>query len=160
MVYAPQNQCAWRQLSQRVGRWTRNPAKSEDLLQTAFVRMLSSQRPVLNPHGFLLRAAGNLAIDEDRRERTRPTTALTPEHEQMLSCESPRPDAVLETRHRLQQVTAVLNRFPERTRRIFLMHRLEGCKYREIADREQISVSAVEKHIAKAALHIGELRDA
>jgi RNA polymerase sigma-70 factor (ECF subfamily) len=30
------------------------------------------------------------------------------------------------------------------------MHRIEGMKYREIAAAEQISLSAVEKHIAAA----------
>lgn len=40
------------------------------------------------------------------------------------------------------------------------MHRLDGCKYREIADRERISISAVEKHIAKATSGISQWRDA
>ena len=41
-----------------------------------------------------------------------------------------------------------------RTREIFLMHRLEGRKYREIASELGISPSAVEKHIARAMAHL------
>jgi RNA polymerase sigma-70 factor (ECF subfamily) len=36
------------------------------------------------------------------------------------------------------------------------MHRIEGLKYREIAARFGITVSAVEKHVAKAALSLAE----
>ena len=34
------------------------------------------------------------------------------------------------------------------------MHRIDGLKYREIAERLGITVSAVEKHVAKAALFL------
>ena len=34
------------------------------------------------------------------------------------------------------------------------MHRVEGLKYREIAAELGITVSAVEKHVAKAALFL------
>lgn len=37
-----------------------------------------------------------------------------------------------------------------RTRRILLGQRLDGLSYAELARREGISVSAVEKHVAKA----------
>jgi RNA polymerase sigma-70 factor (ECF subfamily) len=36
------------------------------------------------------------------------------------------------------------------------MHRLDGLKYRVIAERMGLSQSAVEKHIAKAALFLTE----
>jgi RNA polymerase sigma-70 factor (ECF subfamily) len=53
-------------------------------------------------------------------------------------------------RERLETVKFVLGQMPERTREVFLMHRLDGMKYREIAATFGISVSAVEKHIARA----------
>lgn len=49
-----------------------------------------------------------------------------------------------------------LEQLPERTRTIFLLHRIEGRKYREIAETIGISQSAVEKHIARAALFLAE----
>ncbi len=133
---------------------------AEDLLQTAFVRMLSYQEPVANPDNFLMRVAGNVAIDQDRRERTRRAEPLSVDLHEMLRSDDPLPDEALDARRRLEAVTAALDSLPERTRRIFLMHRLDGYKYREIAELEAISISAVEKHIAKAALFIGGWRDA
>ena len=69
---------------------------------------------------------------------------------------SPLQDEVLAARARLERVSQGLNRLTPRTREIFLMHRLENLKYREIAQRLGISQSAVEKHIARAALFLTE----
>jgi DNA-binding NarL/FixJ family response regulator len=43
-----------------------------------------------------------------------------------------------------------------RTREVFLMHRIEGLRCREIASRLGISQRSVEKHIARAALFLAE----
>lgn len=159
MSYAPVNQAAWKQLSRRVERRTRRSGRADDLLQAAFVRMLSYQQEVINPEGFLLRVAGNVAIDEDRRDQVHRAEPLSPVVANMVRCHDPLPDEALEWRRRLAAVTEALDTLPERTRRIFLMHRLDGFKYREIAEKEKISVSAVEKHIARAALFISGWRD-
>lgn len=59
-------------------------------------------------------------------------------------------------RERLVRVKEGLAKLPPRTREIFLMHRLAGFKYREIAAQYGISQSAVEKHIAEAVLFLTE----
>ena len=59
-------------------------------------------------------------------------------------------------RVRLERVREGISRLTPRTREVFLMHRLDDMKYREIAERLGISQSAVEKHIAKAALFLTE----
>lgn len=159
MTYAPQDQNAWLQMSRRVERWTRRPGKAEDLLQSAYARMLAYDQPVAKPDSFLLRVAGNIAIDEDRRARGRPAEPLSLDLQDMLRCDDPLPDEALDSQERLAAVTDALDGLPERTRRIFLMHRLDGFKYREIAAIEAISISAVEKHIAKAALAISGWRE-
>ena len=65
---------------------------------------------------------------------------------------------MIAARERLKVVGAALDRLPQRTRASFLMHRIDGLKYREIAERLGVSQSAVEKHIARAALALGEAR--
>ena len=49
-----------------------------------------------------------------------------------------------------QQVNAVIDTLPERCREVFLLSRFEGLKNREIAEKLNISTTAVEKHISKA----------
>ena len=39
---------------------------------------------------------------------------------------------------------------PPRTKEAFLLYRLSGCSYREIAGRMGISISGVDKHIRRA----------
>ena len=43
-----------------------------------------------------------------------------------------------------------LDAMPERTRIVFLLHRVDELPYREIAVRLGISIPAVQKHVAKA----------
>lgn len=45
-----------------------------------------------------------------------------------------------------------LLRLSERTRDIFLAHRVDGLSYQEIARQHQVSVSTVERHVAKALM--------
>jgi RNA polymerase sigma-70 factor (ECF subfamily) len=69
----------------------------------------------------------------------------------------PTPDEDLAVIQRLDQVRAVLDLLKPRTREIFLMHRLDGHSSAQIAASFGISVSAVEKHIARAVLALMSL---
>jgi RNA polymerase sigma factor (sigma-70 family) len=77
-----------------------------------------------------------------------------------LPDEGPALDEVIDGHARLDRVRSGLAQLSPRTREIFLMHRLDNMKYREIAVRLGLSQSAVEKHIAKAALFLGEWMEA
>lgn len=49
-----------------------------------------------------------------------------------------------------EQIQHVIDNLPERSKEIFLLSRFQGLKNREIADKLQISTTAVEKHLSKA----------
>lgn len=127
-------------------------AEAEDLLHEAFVRFeqLRRKTAVADPAGFLLHAAANLAVDQYRKRRH-----LAPEPFELacagIADPAPAIDEVLFARDRLDRVQQALDSLSARTRAVFLMHRIEGRKYREIAASVGISQSAVEKHIARAA---------
>lgn len=58
----------------------------------------------------------------------------------------------------IRRIEAALDKLPARRRDIFLLHRCAGLSYRQIAACYGISEKRVERHIAKAMLHIaGEL---
>ena len=61
---------------------------------------------------------------------------------------------ILESRQSLQTAVAALQTLPERTRDIFVLRRLEGHAYRDIANQFGISVSAVEKRMVRAVQHL------
>jgi RNA polymerase sigma factor (sigma-70 family) len=151
----PLSRQVWNRLIREVRSRTRGRADAEELLHAAYLRLMRyrAQQAVENVDAFLVRTAVNIGVDNYRHDRF--TADLPPD--EMAICEnSPLQDEVLAARARLQRVREGLARLTPRTREIFLMHRLDDLKYREIAERLGISQSAVEKHIAKAALFLTE----
>jgi RNA polymerase sigma factor (sigma-70 family) len=125
-------------------------ATASDLVQELFLRFW--RRPEVKVEAldtYLLRCAGNLAIDHLRSEssRERVAEAAVPVSEASLA---QAPEQAVEVDHDLQRIEATLRALPERTRQIFLLNRIHGCKYSEIAKAMQLSQSAVEKHMMRA----------
>jgi RNA polymerase sigma-70 factor (ECF subfamily) len=132
---------------------TRGRSDAEELLHAAYLRLLRyrARHAVEIVAAFLVRTAVNIGVDTYRHDRFIADVAP----DDVGACEnSPLQDEVLASRVRLERVREGLSRLTPRTREIFLMHRLDDMKYREIAERLGISQSAVEKHIAKAALFL------
>lgn len=129
---------------------SRRPQDASDYLNDAYVRMSEHGAPIRNFEAFMVRVAVNLARDEQRRHRRRQVS--TDEDLDAIADAGPLPEEILDVRQRLKAVQAILSRLHPRTRQILLMHRLDGLRYRDIAERLGISESAVEKHMAKAAL--------
>ncbi|MGE7991203.1 RNA polymerase sigma factor [Pseudomonas sp. NPDC089554] len=125
-------------------------ATASDLVQELFLRFW--RRPQVKVEAldtYLLRCAGNLAIDHLRSEgsRGRVVEGLLIDDEQ-VSAQAP--EQALEVDHDLRRIEAALRELPERTRQIFLLNRIHGCKYSEIAKAMQVSQSTVEKHMMRA----------
>jgi RNA polymerase sigma-70 factor (ECF subfamily) len=146
------------QLTQRLRRFVRARVASrqdaEDVIQEAYLRVLrySAQNVVENREQLLFSAARNLAIDTQRRGKVRQKTAI--ELAVLAPMQWPASDEVVDTEQRLARVEAAIAALPSRCREVFLMHRIDGLSYSEIAAQRGISVSTVEKHIARACLMI------
>ncbi|RSV40689.1 RNA polymerase sigma factor [Sphingomonas sp. ABOLE] len=145
----------WARLRGQVARMTRRE-DAEDLLHEAWVGIAERQVDAANSAALLARSAANLGIDAYRRERrfAATTGADTMRVAETIVDLHPLQDEMLIARHRLERLRLGVAQLSPRTREIFLMHRLDGRKYREIAQDLGISQSAVEKHIAKAMGHL------
>jgi RNA polymerase sigma-70 factor (ECF subfamily) len=156
MAEEPSDRAYWSKLLKLVMRHTRGRGDAEDLLHSAYIRLeqYRAGHAVDNPSAFLLRTASNIAIDIHRHERLWAPDDVNQDVQR--PDDAPLQDEVIAARARLARVKEGLARLTPRTREIFLMHRLQGMKYREIAIHLGISQSAVEKHIAKAALFLTE----
>jgi RNA polymerase sigma-70 factor (ECF subfamily) len=125
-------------------------ATAADLVQDLFVRFW--RRPLVQVeelNTYLLRCAGNIAIDHLRTEGTRARVS----EELMPTADEPytdEPHAALEANNDLRHVEAALRGLPDKTRQIFLLNRIHGRKYAEIAKAMGLSQSAVEKHMMRA----------
>jgi RNA polymerase sigma-70 factor (ECF subfamily) len=125
-------------------------ATAADLVQDLFVRFW--RRPLVQVeelNTYLLRCASNIAIDHLRNEGTRARVS-----EECMSQPQDviddQPHAALQATNDLRHVEAALRGLPEKTRQIFLLNRIHGRKYAEIAKVMGLSQSAVEKHMMRA----------
>jgi len=127
---------------------------ADDLVQEAWVRLAcyESEQRVDKPEAFLMRTALNLSIDSHRMRVNHGEEVLL--EEVVLIDATPTTEAVVLARERVARLSVCLGRLSEKTRDIFLAHRIDGMSYQQIAQRHQLSISTVEKHIAKATLQI------
>ena len=156
MSELPTNRNGWLSILRAVRRAVGKSDAAEDLLHSAFVRLSEyrQQHTVDNPSAFLVRTAANLAVDERRHAQVRRESPIDIGDMLDVADGQPLHTEVLAAQERLSRVMAGLDALGPRTREIFLLHRIDGLKYREIAEQLDITVSAVEKHIAKASLFL------
>jgi len=135
----------------------RNDDETDDLIQEAFLRLQQyrDQHTVQHPEAFLVRTALNLSADL-RRERG--IAGVVPGGLESLALIDPRPtpDVALAGQERLLRFERGLRELSPRQREVFLLHRLDGFSYPQIARQLEISVSMVEKHAAKAMLFLAD----
>lgn len=127
---------------------------ADDLVQEAWMRLACYQRDqvVAQPEAFVMRAALNLAIDAHRMRVNHGEEVLV--EQVILFDTAPGIEAQVLARERLTRLSECLARLSDRTRTIFLSHRVDGATYEEIARLHGLSISAVHKHIAKATLQL------
>ncbi len=65
-------------------------------------------------------------------------------------------EQALSSRQELEAVSAALEELGERTRKVFVLCRLDGMKHTQIAALLGISLSAVEKHLVRAFAHLAK----
>ena len=121
----------------------------EDLVQDVFVRMARMEdiMRLENPQAFVFKVAGNILKDRQRREivRASATRSLSDTQAELRS-----PERVLLAQQQLEEVRALIDSLPQKVRDAFLLSRLEGLSYNDIAEVLNVSVSSVEKYIMRA----------
>jgi RNA polymerase sigma-70 factor (ECF subfamily) len=152
-----------RSLSAFFRRRVREQAEVEDLVQDVFSRIIArdSTRPIADLNGYIFQTASSVLTDRARRRRSRHAEDHVPFDADTHPEIEFDPERLLSGRQDLNTVISALLSLPEQTRTIFILHRLDGRKQREIAEQLGISVKTVEKHILRAGRHLlGSLGDA
>lgn len=143
--------------------------EAEDLTQEVFVRMIGREGevPPDNVEVYIFQVAANLLRDKARRGLTRRAedhTSLDAPAEVTANgldrhpdlIEDRGPERVLLAQESLAEALSALDELGERTRSIYILHRLEKMRHKEIAALLGLSVSAVEKHVIKAVAHLAQ----
>ena len=125
---------------------------ADDLVHEAWIRLAFYEREqhVAKPEAFLMRAALNLWTDAYRAERRHGEQIVM--EADLLPDASPGIEATVLARERASRLLEGLRELNSKTRDIFIAHRIDGMSYPQIARIHRLSVSAVEKHVAKAML--------
>jgi len=141
-------------LEQYFARRVESRAEVDDLVHDTLVRLLRQPRHVSLDlvRGYVFQTANSVLVDHLRRIRARDAAlegAVLPEQDEAA------PERIVAGREELARVASALMELPPRTRGIFLLRRLEGMKYEDIASRLGLSLSTVEKLMSKAVAHLG-----
>lgn len=138
------------------GRRVPDAADVEDLVQEVFARIVSrdSEQPVRHLAGYVYQTAASVLADRARRRQVRQADAHISFDTELHGDRDLDPERILGGKEDLRVATAALLSLPERTRTVFVLHRLEGLRCREVAVQLGISVSAVEKHMTRAIRHL------
>lgn len=139
-----------RQIARKIG----NSSIARDLVHDVFLRFWERAGEMRgNPAALITRSAHNRAIDHLRHEKTRSN------HAAQLETLSPGSDPAfdqLAARQSGEAVRRAIEALPETTRRLFLMNRVEGMSFHEIAAACGMSERNVAKHMARAVARCAE----
>lgn len=128
---------------------------ASDLVQDVFLNVLERPDTSINDiRGYLYAIARNLLINHCKREARRRTVSLVPEAFTQLADDQPSPEDAAGSRLQLERVQALVRELPPRTQEIFILNRIEGLTYAEVARELGISESSVQKHLALVIAHM------
>jgi RNA polymerase sigma-70 factor (ECF subfamily) len=126
---------------------------AKDVAQEAMERLLRYRDlPIEQLRRLMYRIALNVLHDRGRRENSHGTAlhvSLEQEHELLPSLD-PTHEQRIDAQQQLDQIRDLVLRLPDRCREVYLLNRVEGMSYAEIAEHFDISVKAVEKNISRA----------
>ena len=126
-------------------------ADAEDLVQEAYAKLLSAPdwRAIGNPIGFTMRVVHNLALDRLRRARIVRIDQIAVADLLEIRDDTPDALAAVSGKSELAHLIAAVDRLPPQCRAVVRMRKFDGLAPQAIADSLGLSVSTVEKHLAK-----------
>ena len=131
------------------------PLDREDAEQEATLRLIqaSTRETVAKPVHLLRRIARNLVIDRQRHQQKMVGLDDAPSAAIQI-CTAPDPELALINSERLNRALVVIQAMPTRRREAFLLHRIDGLSYAQIARRMGVTPKAVEKHMTLAMIDL------
>lgn len=136
-----------------LGRFFRRRAPADDvadMVQETFrqwIRDIRAASQAIRPEAYLTAIAVNILRKRARTETRRAAAlaAVEARDDRLVD-----PHAALEARDMLARVDTAIATLKPKTREIFLLHRIDGLDYAEIAERMEMSVKGVEWQMGQA----------
>lgn len=137
---------------------TGNPDLSSDLVQETFLRVLEKGKlsEVRKLDSFVFIVASNLLKDYAKQSFVRKQDSVDDHFFDSLEDQSTAPDTRTLQLDKLERLQQLLEQLPAQQRDTFILIRLEGWSYPEVAFHFRISQSKVAKDLAAASLFVSE----
>jgi len=141
-------------------------AEAEDVLQEALYELVAAYRlmqPVEQAGAWLMRVARNRIIDRFRKKKPELLADQGVEFdeeedvgglEDLLPSPDDGPDAVAIRQLMLERIEAALDELPPEQRDVFIAQELEGASFKELAERWNVTVSALLSRKRYAVLYL------
>ena len=141
-------------LLRQARRWAASEDEARDLLHEAYVQLLglAAWDGIANPAAYALRTIRNCALQRMRHARIVPMRQFAALEEAEFADPAPDSFAIAAGREELARMMAAVNALPPVCRRVILLRKFEEMAPRAIAQRLGISLSTVEKHLARGTL--------
>lgn len=130
-----------------------NSEFAEDKTQEAFIKLWQNCKevPLEKAKSYIYTIAKNLTLNEIAHQKV---VLEYQKNETTLNTTNETPEYIIEQEEFKIKLEKAIQNINETQRTAFLMHRIDGKKYKEIAEELGISVKAVEKRIHLALLEI------
>lgn len=128
-----------------------SPQDVDDVMQEAFLRAYRAEgdKPIEQAKSYLFRVAKNVALNQLRQKTRKPTDYLEDLSVGLqLGDEFTLEDEVL-AQEKLGVHCAAVAALPPKCRRVYLMRKVYGMSYKEIAQTLGVSINTVEAHMEK-----------
>lgn len=128
--------------------------EAREIAQEAYVRLLrlDTREAVGYLRAFLFKTAANLAMDRLRQRARR--GFMLPARGRDFSVFELSPERLIEGEQALQALRAAIAELPEKCRRAFILHRVQGLSCQQIAARMGIQDRMVRLYVARALEHL------
>jgi RNA polymerase sigma-70 factor (ECF subfamily) len=128
-------------------RFIEQPDDAEDIVQQAFADVWDKQRQtltILNLKAYMYRSVRNRSLNFlDKTTNLQPVDTLPDSADESL-------DEQIRISERDTRLWDAIDKLPQERKKIFLLSKRDGLKYREIAEELNLSVKTVENQIGKA----------
>lgn len=123
-----------------------NEEKANDVTQDAFIKLWENCKkvPLEKAKSYIYTIANNTSLNEIAHQKVVLKYAQNNSNQDRTNLN---PEFIIEEEQFKEKLEKAINKLTEAQRTAFLLHRIEGKKYHEIAIMLDISVKAVEKRI-------------
>lgn len=139
-----------------LSRYRTGELEIDDIIQEMYAKIgtLEDVSGIRSPVHYAMSVARSIVLNHARRPRLVAVSPTGDLDALGISSGEADPEEATVLRDEVRTVALILAELPERTREVLWLRRVEGLSERETAQRLSISDRTVERHLARAVLHL------